>query len=40
VAEYAEDESRPCRQVLKAAVVTPREQMTAEQKKILDFLAT
>ena len=28
VAEYAEDESRPCRQALKAAVVTPRAQMT------------
>lgn len=40
VAEYVEDESRPCRQALKAAVVTPRRQMTAEQKKILDFLAT
>jgi 5'-methylthioadenosine phosphorylase len=40
VAEYEEDESRPCRQALKAAVVTARQQMTAEQKKILDFLAT
>ncbi len=39
VAEYAEDESRPCRQALKAAIVTPREQMTVEQKQILDFLA-
>ncbi|MFZ1867276.1 MAG: S-methyl-5'-thioadenosine phosphorylase [Steroidobacteraceae bacterium] len=39
VAEYLEDESRPCRQALRAAVVTPRQQMTAEQKKILDFLA-
>jgi 5'-methylthioadenosine phosphorylase len=39
VAEYVEDESRPCRQALKAAVVTPREQMTAEQRQILDFLA-
>jgi 5'-methylthioadenosine phosphorylase len=40
VAEYVEDESRPCRQALKAAVVTPRGQMTAEQKRILDFLTT
>ena len=40
VAEYAEDESRPCRQALKAAVVTPREQLSAEQKKLLDFLAS
>ncbi len=40
VAEYAEDESRPCRRALTGAVITPREQMTADQKKILDFLAT
>ncbi|HEX8757062.1 MAG TPA: S-methyl-5'-thioadenosine phosphorylase [Steroidobacteraceae bacterium] len=39
-AEYVEEESRPCRQALKAAVVTPREQLTAEQKKLLDFLAS
>jgi 5'-methylthioadenosine phosphorylase len=38
VAEHAEDESRPCRQALKSALVTPREQMTAEQRKVLDFL--
>jgi 5'-methylthioadenosine phosphorylase len=38
-AEYVEDESRPCRHALEAAVVTPREQLTAEQKQILDFLA-
>lgn len=40
VAEYEEDESRPCRQALRAAVVTPREQLTAEQKQLLDFLST
>ena len=40
IAEYVEDESRPCRQALKAAVVTPREQLTAEQRKLLDFLST
>jgi 5'-methylthioadenosine phosphorylase len=39
VAEYVEDESRPCRRALRAAVVTPGEQTTAEQKKILDFLS-
>ncbi len=39
-AQYVEEESRPCRQALKAAVVTPREQLTVEQKKLLDFLAS
>jgi len=38
VAEYVEDESRPCRHALKSAIVTPREQMTDEQKAIVDFL--
>jgi 5'-methylthioadenosine phosphorylase len=37
-AEYEEDESRPCRQSLKSALLTPREQLTAEQGKLLDFL--
>jgi 5'-methylthioadenosine phosphorylase len=39
-AEYVEDESRPCRRALKAAVVTPREQLTAEQTRLLDFLGS
>jgi 5'-methylthioadenosine phosphorylase len=39
-AEYVEDETRACRQALKAAVVTPREQLTPEQRQLLDFLAT
>jgi 5'-methylthioadenosine phosphorylase len=39
VAEYLEDESRPCRHALRAAVVTPAEQMTREQRELLDFLA-
>jgi 5'-methylthioadenosine phosphorylase len=39
VAQYVEHESRPCRQALKAAVVTPREQLTPEQRKVLDFLS-
>jgi 5'-methylthioadenosine phosphorylase len=38
VAEYVEDESRPCRHALECAIVTPREQMTDEQKAIVDFL--
>ena len=38
VAEYVEDESRPCRQALRTAIVTPREQMTEEQRGIVDFL--
>lgn len=37
-AEYEEDESRPCRQALKSAMLTPRDQLTPEQKKRLDFL--
>ena len=39
VAEYVEDESRPCRQALKAAVVTPWEQITAEQRTLFEFLS-
>ena len=39
VAEYVDDESRPCRQALRSAVVTPREQMTKEQRAIVEFLA-
>jgi 5'-methylthioadenosine phosphorylase len=39
VAQYVEDDSRPCRQALKSAVVTPKEQMTSEQRRILEFLA-
>jgi 5'-methylthioadenosine phosphorylase len=38
VAEYVEDESRACRHALKAAIMTPREQMTDEQKRVVDFL--
>lgn len=39
VADQVEDESRPCRHSLEQAVITPREQMTAEQRAILDFLS-
>jgi 5'-methylthioadenosine phosphorylase len=38
-AEYVEDESRPCRRALRAAVVTPREQLTPAQRELLDFLS-
>ena len=38
VAEYVEDESRACRNALRTAIVTPREQMTDEQRGIVDFL--
>lgn len=38
VAEYVEDESRPCRHALRTAIVTPREQLTDEQRAIVDFL--
>ncbi len=40
VARYRDDESRPCRHALRAAVVTPREQLTAAQRAILDFLSS
>jgi 5'-methylthioadenosine phosphorylase len=39
VAAYTEDESRPCRKALQSAIVTPREQMTEEQRAIVDFLS-
>jgi 5'-methylthioadenosine phosphorylase len=39
-AHYAEDETRPCRRSLAGAVVTPREQLNAGQKALLDFLST
>ncbi len=39
VAEYAEDESRPCRHTLQGAIMTPRERMTAEQRAIVTFLS-
>src|SRR5262249_37491095 len=39
VAEYIEDETRPCRHALKNAIVTPRERMTGEQRAMVDFLS-
>ena len=38
VAEYVEDESRACRRAMRTAIVTPREQLTDEQRGIVDFL--
>lgn len=38
VAEYVEDETRPCRKALHNAIITSREQMTPEQKAIVEFL--
>ena len=37
---YVEDDGRPCRNALKNAIVTPREQLTEEQKRVVDFLLT
>jgi 5'-methylthioadenosine phosphorylase len=39
VVDYKEDESRPCRNTLKGAVMTPRERMTAEQRSLVSFLS-
>jgi len=39
VADYAEDESRPCRHALRAAIVTPPERMTADQRSLVSFLS-
>jgi 5'-methylthioadenosine phosphorylase len=39
VAEYVEDDTRPCRRALRTAILTPREQMTDEQRQIVDFLS-
>ncbi len=39
VADYRDDESRPCRQSLRGAIVTPRERMTEKQKALVDFLS-
>jgi 5'-methylthioadenosine phosphorylase len=38
VEHYVEDESRPCRQALRTALITPREQLTAEQRSLVDLL--
>jgi 5'-methylthioadenosine phosphorylase len=38
VVENQEDESRPCRNTLKGAIMTPRERMTADQRSLVSFL--
>lgn len=40
VREYRDDDSRPCRQALRAAVITPRAELTETQRAILDFLSS
>jgi hypothetical protein len=39
IAQYREDDSRPCRQALRGALVTPRERMTAEQRALVELLS-
>jgi 5'-methylthioadenosine phosphorylase len=39
VVDYADDESRPCRNTLQGAIMTPRERMTAEQRSLVSFLS-
>jgi 5'-methylthioadenosine phosphorylase len=39
VVESQEDESRPCRNTLKGAIMTPRERMTADQRSLVSFLS-
>ncbi len=39
IAEYAEDESRPCRRALREALVTRREDMTQEQRELVELLS-
>jgi len=38
VADYAEDESRPCRHRLQGAILTPKEKMTSDQRALVSFL--
>jgi 5'-methylthioadenosine phosphorylase len=38
VAHYQEDDTRPCRQALRGALVTPRERMSAEQRALVEML--
>ena len=39
VAEYEEDETRPCRRALRDALITPRERLSAEQQALLELLS-
>jgi 5'-methylthioadenosine phosphorylase len=38
VAQYQEDDTRPCRQALRGALVTPRERMNAQQRALVEML--
>jgi 5'-methylthioadenosine phosphorylase len=40
VAQYAEDEARPCRQALRGALLTPLERLNAQQRALVEFLLT
>ena len=39
VEDYAEDDARPCRRALQGALVTPREQMSEQQRALIDLLS-
>ncbi len=39
VTQYVEDEARPCRHTLAAAILTPAERMSAEQLTLVRFLS-
>lgn len=39
VEAYVNDDSRPCRQTLRHAIVTPRERMSEAQRVLVDFLS-
>jgi 5'-methylthioadenosine phosphorylase len=38
VSEYKDNETRPCRHTLKAALITPKSRLSDEQKRLVDFL--
>jgi 5'-methylthioadenosine phosphorylase len=39
VADYVDDDTRPCRHTLSGAIMTPRERMTADQRSLVSFLS-
>jgi len=39
VADYVDDETRPCRHTLKGAIITTRERMTSDQRSLVAFLS-
>lgn len=40
IAHYRDDESRPCRNTLQGAIVTPRERMTDAKRAMVEFLSS